>query len=150
MKRRTRQQLIAELKKRGIEIKSLGPSAKPDKIARAARELAQEIPPTLQEIYRAFNGLRGTTNAGFLWPLFGDQGMVPYNTFIRQQEFSPSWISDVIFFGGNGIGDYWGINVKRPSKVLAWRPIDGEEFEIAGRSIIDVWEKEQHSYESLE
>lgn len=149
MANRTRDELLAEIKTCGIEIVSIGEPLPANKLVEASQQLSQELPPPLQELYLAFDGLRGPTNAAFLWPLFGHDGLVSYNIFVRRENYAPSWIGTVIFFGGDGVGDYWGIEVSAPHRILSWRPIDLEEFDVAGTSIIEVWKNKQQEYDSV-
>jgi hypothetical protein len=143
----SRAELEGEIRWRGIAITSFGQPCSDEQIADAERQLGQALPVALRRLYHAFDGFRGPTNAAFLWPLFGDNGLVRSNLHGRKEPWAPRWCGQVIIFGDNGVGDYWGINLTEPAGVVEWRPIDGEEFSIAGPSILNVWEREQQQYD---
>ncbi|HZF35507.1 MAG TPA: SMI1/KNR4 family protein [Candidatus Angelobacter sp.] len=141
-----RAEIEAEIRGRGIAITSCGQPCPEERIADAERQLSQALPAALRRLYSAFDGFRGPTNAAFLWPLFGDNGLVRFNLLGRRDPWAPSWHGRVILFGDNGVGDYWGLPVSDPAGVMEWRPIDGEAFSIAGASILEVWERAQRQY----
>ena len=145
-----RAEIEAEIGRRGIAITSFGQPCEEREIANAEQQLGHALPVALRRLYRAFDGFRGPGNAVFLWPLFGDDGLVRRGLFGRSQRWAPSWHGRVILFGDNGVGDYWGLHVTGQTGVMEWRPIDGEAFSIAGPSILDVWESEQRQYDKAE
>ena len=66
---------------REITAESLGTACTHAQIARAEAKLDQKLPAVLPDLYLEFDGFAGPTGAGFLWPLFGDNGLVRYNLF---------------------------------------------------------------------
>jgi hypothetical protein len=111
-----RAEIEAEIRRRGIAITSFGQPGAEQQIADAERQLGHALPAALRRLYRAFDGFCGPANAAFLWPLFGDDGLVRRNLFGRSQRWAPSWHGQVILFGDNGVGDYRGIPCDRPDR----------------------------------
>ena len=70
-----------------------GPPCSDDDIRRATVALGEPLPAVLEEFYRAFNGFRGPTNAGFFWQLFASPknptGLVEMNKFLRENADDP-------------------------------------------------------------
>jgi hypothetical protein len=145
-----RAEIEAEIRRRGIAITSFGQPCAERQIADAEGQLGHALPAALRRLYRAFDGFRGPANTAFIWPLFGDAGLVRLNLFGLSRPWAPSWHGQVILFGDNGVGDYWGLPVTDRTGVMEWRPIDGEAYLIARPSILDVWEREQRQYDKAE
>ena len=125
------------------------PCAEAD-IRRAELALGEPLPQALRELYLAFDGFRGSTNAGFFWPLFGRVGLVEMNQFYRGDDIFPiELISQCLFFGDNGCGPQWGFKRDLPGKVIQWDAEWGADFEVAGDSPLDVWRAEKELYDSL-
>lgn len=114
----------------------------------AEESLGQRVPPAIRSLYLAFDGFRGPTNARFMWPLFGRDGLVEFNRFLRSgREFPKAFVSSCLFYGDAGIGDMWGIKDDLPGSVIRWNASWGEDFEEAGATPIDVWLKEKAVYD---
>jgi hypothetical protein len=129
------------------------PCAEAD-IDRAEAVLGEKLPLGLRELYAAFNGFRGPTNAAFFWPLFAtlpsDAGLVEMNTFFRGDDVFPQdLVSQCLFFGDDGIGAQWAIARHVPGKVIKWDARWGREFEISGDSPLDAWLAEREIYDRL-
>jgi hypothetical protein len=121
-----------------------------DDIGRAEAVLGEPLPPVLRELYLAFDGFLGSTNAGFLWPLFGREGLVEMNLFFRGDDLFPQGlVSQCLFFGGDGCGPQWGIKRDLPGKVIQWDARWGNDFEVVGDSPLEVWRAEKQSYDAL-
>ncbi len=119
-------------------------------IRRAEAVLGEPLPPVLRELYLAFDGFLGLTNAGFFWPLFGREGLVEMNQFYRGDDLFPQeLVSRCVFFGDNGCGPQWGFKRDLPGKVIQWDAEWGEDFAVVGDSPLDVWRAEKQSYDSL-
>ncbi len=120
-------------------------------IRRAESALGEPLPAVLRELYLAFDGFLGSTNASFFWPLFGRDGLVEMNQFYRDDElFSQELVSRCVFFGDNGCGPQWGYKSDLPGKVIQWDAGWGSDFKVVGDSPLDVWRSEKQSYDSLE
>jgi hypothetical protein len=124
-------------------------------ILRAEAALGEELPNVLRELYLAFNGFLGPTNATFFWPLFAPNperaGLVEMNRFFRDGDpFPQDLVSQCLFFGDNGIGPQWGIKKDIPGKVIKWDAEWGTEFEIAGDSPLAAWLAEKNFYDALD
>jgi hypothetical protein len=119
-------------------------------VREAEAALGESLPPVLRELYLAFDGFRGPTNAAFFWPLFGREGLVEMNQFYRGDDLFPQeLISQVLFFGDNGCGPQWGFKRDLPGKVIQWDAEWGADFEVIGDSPLDVWRAEKQMYDSL-
>lgn len=122
---------------------------------RAEAALGQPLPGVLRELYREFNGFLGPTDAAFFWPLFaggwGDAGLVDINHSLREDPMFPVlFVSRCLFFGDDGGGSYWGFKEDVPGKVIRWDAERGEEFEVAGENLLEVWATEKKMYQELD
>lgn len=119
-------------------------------IRRAEAALGEPLPTPLRELYLAFDGFLGSTDAGFFWPLFGREGLVEMNQFYRGDELFPQeLVSQCLFFGDNGCGPQWGFKRDLAGKVVQWDAEWGADFEVVGDTPLDVWRAEMQRYESL-
>lgn len=119
-------------------------------IRRAETALGETLPPVLRELYLAFDGFLGSTDAAFFWPLFGREGLVAMNQFYRGGDLFPhNLVSQCLFFGDNGCGPLWGFHRGRPGKVVQWDAAWGEDFEVVGDGPLEVWRTEKATYDSL-
>ena len=126
------------------------PSTEAD-IRRAEALLCEPLPPVIRELYLAFDGFLGPTDAGFFWPLFGAEGLVEKNRFLRSNDLFPQkLVSQCLLFGDNGCGPQWGIKRDRPGKVIQWDAEWGTDFEVVGDSPIDVWKSEKPLYDATD
>ena len=127
-----------------------GTPATLDDLQRAERELGEAIPPVLRDLYLAFDGFRGPTNAQFFWPLFAENGLVNFNGFLRAgDEFPHDFVSSCIFFGDEGIGPMWGIKRDLPDSSVRWDAEWGEDIEIVGTTPPDVWLQKKREYDAI-
>src|SRR5690349_16735751 len=114
---------------------AFGAPCSTEDILRAERQLGESLPAQLRELYLAFDGFRGPTGAQFFWSLFGQNGLVEFNGFLRDgEEFPYAFVCSCVFFGDAGIGDMWGIKHDLPGKIIRWDATWGEDFEVAGDS----------------
>jgi hypothetical protein len=119
-------------------------------IRRAETALGETLPPVLRELYLAFDGFRGSTDAAFFWFLFGREGLVEMNLFFRGDELFPQeLVTQCLFFGDNGVGAQWGLKRDLPGKVILWDAEWGEDFEVVGDSPLEVWRTEKQVFDSL-
>jgi len=126
-----------------------GQPCTPANIARAEHDL-ESLPEELREFYRMFDGFHGPTDAHFFWSLFEKNGLVDFNRFLRSgDEFPHRFVSSCLFFGDAGIGDMWGIKRDLPGKVVRWDASWGEDFQIAGESLVEVWLAEKKTFDGL-
>lgn len=119
-------------------------------IRRAETALGEPLPPILRELYLAFDGFLGPTNAGFFWSLFEREGLVEMNRFYRDDPLFPqALVSQCLFFGDNGCGPQWAFKRDLPGKVIRWDAEWGEDIEVVGESPLDVWRAEKQMYDDL-
>ncbi|PTY02048.1 hypothetical protein DB347_25155 [Opitutaceae bacterium EW11] len=127
-----------------------GPPCAEVEVTRAEHALGQQLPLAIRSLYLAFDGFRGPTNARFMWPLFGRDGLVEFNGFLRSgSEFPRAFVSSCVFYGDAGIGEVWGIKHELPGRVIRWNASWGEDFEDAGSAPLEVWLKEKAAYDEL-
>jgi hypothetical protein len=120
-------------------------------IRRAEAELGELVPPALHELYLAFDGFRGSTDAQFFWPLFGQEGLVELNKFFRgPEDFPAELVSQCLFFGGDGTGPSWGFMRDLPGKIIQWDAEWGADFEVVGDSPLEVWRATKRLYDKLD
>ena len=132
-----------------------GEACTPAEIRRAEEELGEDLPPVLRELYRAFDGFRGPTNAAFFWPLFATQsggaGLVEMNRFFREGDpFPLDVVADTVFFGDNGIGAQWGLKASLPRQVIKWNASWGTEYKTVGDTPLTAWLAEKQFYDQLD
>ena len=128
-----------------------GVPATPDALLRAEQALGEPVPPILRELYLAFDGFNGPTNSRFFWPLFGKNGLVEFNAFLRSgDEFPHPFVSSCIFFGDEGVGPLWGIKSGLPDSIIMWDAEWGDDFEIVGSNPLDVWTRAKRDFENIQ
>jgi hypothetical protein len=116
-------------------------------IARAEAALGETLPAVLRDLYLAFDGFRGPTDAAFFWPLLGREGFVGMNQFFRAKPVFPQELmSRWLFFGDNGCGAQWALSRDVPDTVIQWEASWGSEFEVVGRNPVEVWRLEKQLY----
>ena len=131
-----------------------GPPCSEADIRRAEAALGEELPAVLRELYLAFNGFLGPTNAAFFWPLFAWEpehaGLVEMNSFFRGDVLFPQQlVSQCLFYGDNGCGPQWGLKRDLPGQVIQWDARWGEDFAVVGDSPLAVWLAEKRMYDAL-
>lgn len=127
-----------------------GPPATLEDLRRAESKLGEPLPSVLRDLYLAFDGFRGPTNARYLWPLFGKDGLVEFNTFLRfGDEFPRELVRSCIFFGDEGIGPMWGIKHDLPGNIICWDAEWGTDFEIVGTTPLEVWLESKRGFDAI-
>jgi hypothetical protein len=116
-------------------------------IVRAEAALGETMPTMLRDLYLAFDGFHGPTDAGFFWPLSGREGFVEMNQFFRADPVFPQeLVSQCLFFGDNGCGAQWAVKRDLHDTVIQWEASWGAEFEVVGKSPAEVWRAEKQLY----
>jgi hypothetical protein len=119
-------------------------------LRRAEAALGEPLPPALRELYLAFDGFLGPTDAAFFWPLFGHEGLVEMNQFYRGDALFPQeLVAQCLFFGDYGCGPQWGLKGDTPGKVIRWDAEWGTDFEVVGDSPLEVWRAAKQWYDAL-
>jgi hypothetical protein len=131
-----------------------GPPCTEAEIRKAEAALGESLPEMLVELYLAFDGFLGPTNAEFMWRLFANDertsGLVEMNQFLRGDDLFPQHlISQCLFFGDNGCGPYWGTKRDLIGKVIQWDAEWGDDFEVVGDTLLEVWLREKQMYDAL-
>lgn len=127
-----------------------GEPATLEDLTRVESKVGEPLPAILRDLYLAFDGFRGPTNARYLWPLFGKDSLVEFNGFLRHGgEFPHDFVHSCIFFGDEGIGPMWGIKRDLPGSIICWDAEWGEDFEVVGATPLDVWLRSKHDFDAI-
>lgn len=124
-----------------------------EEIAEAERLLGHHLPRQLRELYLAFNGFLGPSNAPFLFPLLERPGphgesLVTYTLFFRGEGYFPDWVQRAIAVGDNGTGAAWFMLIDKGNHLVQW-DAGWEEYEFIDGSLLDAWIKEKALYGSF-
>lgn len=126
-----------------------GPPCTVSDIERAEAVLREPLPTAIRELYLAFNGFLGPTDARFFWTLFGRNGLVEMNQFIRGEDMLPqALVGKCPFFGSDGCGTHWGFKQDLPDRIIRW-DAEWEDSEIVGDKPLAVWRAAKQLYDSL-
>jgi hypothetical protein len=122
-------------------------------ISSAELALGHNLPPILQDLYRAFDGFFGPTDAQFLYPLLkttkpGKTSLVEYTRFLRSEDF-PQFLQRAVAIGDTGTGPSWIIEIDRPERILWWDAEWGDEYEVVPGTLIDAWRRARDEYARL-
>jgi SMI1 / KNR4 family (SUKH-1) len=127
-----------------------GPASCEADLRRAEALLGEPLPESLRKLYLSFDGFLGPTDAGFLWSLFEEEGLVAMNQFYRGDELFPQGlVTKCLFFGDNGCGPQWGFKRDLPGKVIRWDASWGTDFEIVADTPLEAWRAEKRLYDDL-
>jgi len=131
-----------------------GPHCTEEELRQAESLLGEPIPQLLRQLYQSFNGFLGPTAAQFLWPLrelsTGGVSFVEMNLFYRRDSFPQRLTSQCLFYGDEGCGAQWGLKLDLPGKVIKWDAEWGEDFEIVGDDLLEVWLESKRRYDELD
>jgi hypothetical protein len=114
-----------------------GAPCTPEQIAAAEAKLGIRMPDPLRELYLAFDGFRGPTNAQYLFPLVSctDRG----SSLFEMTRFFRDWklvnLSRFVFFGLSTADENWGISVDDPRKIIAYHHHMEDKYEVVGSDI---------------
>src|SRR5262245_58065153 len=87
-----------------MEVTSFYSPASSELIEEVERRLAVNFPEWLRRVYLACNGFSGPTGVSYLYPLDGHDGVLEFTQFLREEDWSPPWLSRAVGFGENGAG----------------------------------------------
>ncbi len=121
----------------------------------AEEELGHSLPQVLRDLYSAFDGFTGPTNAPFFFPLrtassVSQESLVSYTLFLRSEDYFPETLRDAVAVGDFGGGSCWFIKASNPDQVLRWDAEWGDEYEVLESSLLEVWLTEKAAYESID
>jgi hypothetical protein len=134
---------------------AFGPACTDLDIALAEKRLGHRLPSLVADMYRSFDGIRGPTNAQFLYPLNKapsetSASLVDHTLFLRGEDYFPSFLKRAVAIGDMGTGPCWLILLDEPTKVALWDGEWGEDYERLDGSIVDVWRAATLLYKSFE
>ena len=142
---------VAECVRTHFAGRRFGPPATEAAIRQAEEALGEPLPPALRELYLAFDGFSGPTDAAFFWPLSAPEpeaGLVEMNLFFRGDDLFPQeLVYRCLFFGDNGIGSQWAFHRDRQGQVIKWDAEWGTEVEVAGATPLEAWLAEHRFYD---
>ncbi len=141
--------------RQAFEGQTFGNPVPAQEIKLAEEELGFPLPQVLKELYAAFDGFAGPTDAPFFFPLrvassFSQESLVSFTLFLRGEDYFPEALNDAVAVGDFGGGSSWFIKVSNPDQVLRWDAEWGEEYEVLEGSLLDVWLAEKASYDSVD
>lgn len=118
-----------------------GPPCTTEQIAKAEEKLGLRLPDALRELYLAFDGFRGPTNAQYLFPLLScsDGGSSLCETTLFFRSWEQVDLSHFIFFGSSSADENWALSVDEPKKIIAYHHHMEDEYEHAGSDILQVY-----------
>jgi len=118
-----------------------GSPCTPEQIAAVEEKIGLRLPEPLRELYLAFDGFRGPTNAQYLFPLAQctDGGSSLREMTLLFRDWKLVDLSSFVFFGSSSGDECWGISVDDPKKIIAYHHHMEDEFEYAGSDILQVY-----------
>ena len=145
---------VADEVRRPFAGRRFGPPCTASAIRQAEDALGEILPPVLRELYLAFDGFNGPTDAAFFWPLSapesGAGGLVEMNLFFRGDDLFPQeLVCRCLFFGDNGTGPQWAVYRDRPGQVVKWDARWGNDVEFPGDSPLAAWLAEKRFYDEV-
>jgi hypothetical protein len=118
-----------------------GPPCSPEQIATAEAKLGMRLPESLRELYLAFDGFRGPTNAQYLLPLLscadGGSSLCDMTLILRNSKRVD--LSRFVFFGSSSADECWAVSVDQPKKIIAYHHHMEDEYDLAGSDILEVF-----------
>jgi hypothetical protein len=128
------------------------PPATEQTIAAAEAVLGVQLPESLRRLYFTCDGFREDRgNAKYLLSLTDDDyvGSLVSITRFMWTEFTKPDLRPFVFFGCASGGEIWGINVQRPSEIIAYHHNMEDEYEVVGGDILEVYQADYARYEEL-
>jgi hypothetical protein len=117
-------------------------------IEQAERGLGVPFPEWLRLIYLHCNGFCGPVGSCSLFRLDGDEGVLGFNLFLRQQEWAPSWFQRGILFMDQRVS--WTINTHWAAldgRLIEWHPQDHEKVTVLNCDLFELWRREHERYD---
>ena len=107
------------------------------------------MPEWLRTIYLHCNGFSGPFNEGILYPPDGEGGVRDFTLFLREQDYSPSWIQRAIVFGYvAGSGSITTHSAALDGKLIEWCYADGEKYRALDGDLFNLWERIQSNWDN--
>ena len=126
------------------------PAATNETIAEAESALGVRLPDQLKALYLECDGFREDKgNAKYLFSLFEDDfigSLVNITKFLWIEVASPD-LKPFVFFGCSSGDEFWGINVQKPTEIIAYHHTMGAQYEIIGSNILEVWTADYARYD---
>jgi hypothetical protein len=132
---------------------TFGEPCSDEQIAQAETRLGHPLPPVLVELYRAFDGFVGPTNAQFLYPLCNAPrdmiaSLVEHTLFLRGEDYFPDFLKAAVAVGDMGTGTCWLILLEDPTRVVQWEGSWGDDYEVLEGGLTDAWLSAKQLYDS--
>jgi hypothetical protein len=145
---------LAESVRNAFAESAFGAPVSSSELEEAEAALGHALPPVLRELYAAFDGFTGPTNAPFLFPLVHRPGprqdsALAYTDFLRAEIPSLEWLRTAVALGGPGTGSSWFVSILHPDQVWEWDAEWGDEYEVLEGSLLDVWLAKKAMYDAL-
>lgn len=121
-------------------------------IVAAESALGVCLPDPLRGFYLECDGFREDKgNAKYLLSLIEDDfvgSVVKITRFLWTEVASPN-LKPFVFFGSSSEDKLWGINVQRPTQIIAFHHSVGDQYEEVGSSIPEVWQTDYTLYDKV-
>lgn len=128
------------------------PPAKEASLSAAEEALGLRLPAVLRRLYLECDGFREDKgNAKYLLSLLDDDviGSVVRITRHFRDQSRPD-LMRFVFFGASSGDEWWAIHVERPTEIIVYAPGMGDEYEVAGTDLVEVWKEDYALYEEVE
>lgn len=129
------------------------PPATEEMIAKVESALDVTLPKQLREFYLQCDGFREDRgNAKYLLSLLEEDyiGSLIATTRFFWQELAVPDLRRFVFFGSSSGDECWGITWQEPHEVVAYHHHMGEEYEIVGPDILQIWKADYALYDEVD
>lgn len=129
------------------------PPATEKMISDAESILGVTLPSELRDLYLQCDGFREDRgNAKYLLSLMEDDFIGSLVTITKQfwQEIKSPCLTPFVFFGSSSGDEVWGVDWRSPREIIAYHHHMEDEYEVAGRKIMDVWKADYSLYDEID
>jgi hypothetical protein len=145
-----REQILSKIRS-VMKVKEFNPPAPEALIDSVERGLGVNFPNWLKEIYLACDGFTGPTGVGYLHQLDGQNGVLEFTQFLREEPWWPDWLDRAIIFSDNGLGGsitvHWGV---LDGQLIEWCYGDADNYIVLDLDIYQLWAREQKHWDRLD
>jgi SMI1 / KNR4 family (SUKH-1) len=121
-----------------------------DAISEADSALGIRLPDQLRVLYLECDGFREDKgNAKYLFSLTHEDfigSLVSITKFLWTEVKTPG-LKSFVFFGSSSGDEFWGINIERPTEIIVHHHNMGDQYEVVGSTICDVWRADYALYD---
>jgi hypothetical protein len=119
-------------------------------LAAVERKLGVPMPLWLREVYQTCNGFSGPYDVCILYPLDGNAGVGDFTLFLRDQDWSPPWLTRAIVFGFiAGSGSTTAHSVALDGQLIEWCYGDGDKYRVLEGGLFELWRRIQARWDAV-